>query len=35
VNIDKTKVLHVRKASVERCEHRLKLRDLVVDYTSQ
>jgi hypothetical protein len=35
VNIDKTKVPHVRKASVERCEHRLKLGDLVVDYTSQ
>ena len=35
VNIDKTKVFHVRKASVARCEYRLKLGDLVVDYTSQ
>jgi len=35
VNIDKTKVLHVRKASVARCEYRFKLGDLVVDYTSQ
>ena len=35
VNIDKTKVLHVRKASVALCEYRFKLGNLVVDYTSQ
>lgn len=31
VNIDKIKVLHVRKASVASCEYRFKLGDLVVD----
>ncbi|CAG2187145.1 unnamed protein product [Mytilus edulis] len=35
VNIDKTKVLHVRKATVARSEFVFKIGDKIVDYTSQ